>query len=70
MSLLLRGADLVDGSGAPRSERARLYADPAWRERARPDAEKVRPNFPEKASIEETVRHHALRGRALGEVAI
>ena len=41
----------------PRSERARLYADPAWRARARPDVEKVRPNFPEKASIEETDRH-------------
>ena len=53
----------------PRSERARLYADAGWRERARPDADKVRPNFPEKVSIEETGRHHALRGRPLGELA-
>jgi N-acyl-D-aspartate/D-glutamate deacylase len=53
----------------PRAERARLYADPAWRERARPDAQKIRPNFPEKASIEETRLHRALRGRPLGEIA-
>jgi N-acyl-D-aspartate/D-glutamate deacylase len=53
----------------PRAERAGLYADPAWRERARPEVSKAWAKRWAKMSIEETGRHHALRGRTVAELA-
>jgi N-acyl-D-aspartate/D-glutamate deacylase len=53
----------------PRAERAGLYADPAWRERARPEVSKAWAKRWAKMSIEETGCHHALRGRTVAELA-
>jgi N-acyl-D-aspartate/D-glutamate deacylase len=53
----------------PRAERAGLYADPAWRERARPEVSKAWAKRWAKMSIEETGRHHGLRGRTVAELA-
>ncbi len=53
----------------PRAERAGVYADPAWRERARPEVNKAWATRWAKMSIEETERHQALRGRTVAEVA-
>ena len=53
----------------PRGERAGVYADQAWRERARPEVSKAWATRWSKMSIEETGRHHALRGRTVAELA-
>jgi N-acyl-D-aspartate/D-glutamate deacylase len=53
----------------PRAERAAVYADPAWRERARPEVSKAWAERWAKMSIEETERHQDLRGRTVAEVA-
>ncbi len=53
----------------PRGERAGIYADQAWRERARPEVSKAWEKRWSKMSIEETGRHHALRGRTVAELA-
>jgi N-acyl-D-aspartate/D-glutamate deacylase len=53
----------------PRAERAGIYADPAWRERARPEVSKAWAQRWAKMSIEETERHPDLRGRTVAEVA-
>jgi N-acyl-D-amino-acid deacylase len=54
---------------APREERAALYADPAWRERAREVTLEAWEARWAKTSIEETGIHTALIGRPLDEVA-
>jgi N-acyl-D-amino-acid deacylase len=48
--------------GRPRQERAALYADPAWRQRARPDMAKFWGDRFTKATVEETQVHQALKG--------
>jgi len=53
----------------PRGERAGVYADQAWRERARPEVSKAWATRWSKMSIEETGRHQALRGRTVAELA-
>ncbi|MCB0994559.1 MAG: amidohydrolase family protein, partial [Acidimicrobiales bacterium] len=53
----------------PRDQRARIYADSAWRDRARPDILGVRPGAYDRISVEETVAHAELRGRSLAAVA-
>ena len=73
---LARAAAFGEVLAVPQRERARIYADPAWRERARrdtappgsdnwrptaPGAEARRPFFPwSKISVAETSVHHAL----------
>src|SRR2546427_505569 len=53
----------------PSEQRAALYADRAWRDRARPQvAGGFAAKWP-KATIEETERHRDLRGRTLTELA-
>ncbi len=54
---------------SPAESRARLYADPAWRDRARPDVERPRPGAYERISIEETTVHAGLVGRTMASVA-
>jgi N-acyl-D-aspartate/D-glutamate deacylase len=53
----------------PRAERAAVYADPEWRERARPEVSKAWAKRWAKMSIEETGCHHALVGRTVAELA-
>ena len=54
---------------APRDERAALYADPAWRDRARAvTLDAWRHRWP-KTSVEETARHHDVVGVPLDELA-
>jgi len=54
---------------APREQRAEVYADPAWRERARSGAGGVFAIKWDKTTIAETERHRALMGRAMTEIA-
>ena len=53
----------------PREQRADLYADAGWRERARPEVASSWGSRWEKASVQETARFGALVGRPLTEVA-
>jgi N-acyl-D-amino-acid deacylase len=53
----------------PRAERAALYADPEWRARARPEAERFFAQRLEKTSVDETTLHPELVGRPVSEVA-
>jgi N-acyl-D-amino-acid deacylase len=53
----------------PREQRAELYADAGWRERARPEVAKSWGARWEKASVQETTRFGAMVGRPLAEVA-
>src|SRR5438067_3196439 len=54
---------------APRARRADVYADPAWRERARSGAGGVFATKWDKTTIAETERHRALMGRPMTEIA-
>jgi N-acyl-D-aspartate/D-glutamate deacylase len=53
----------------PAESRAALYANPAWRDRARPDVFRPRPGAYERISIEETRLHRQLIGRTLASLA-
>ena len=53
----------------PASQRAAVYADPAWRARARADVERPRPGAYQRISIEETTKHPELIGRTMADVA-
>jgi N-acyl-D-aspartate/D-glutamate deacylase len=53
----------------PREKRVELYADPAWRERARPEVASSWGSRWEKASVQETARFGDMKGRPLTEVA-
>jgi N-acyl-D-amino-acid deacylase len=52
----------------PRDDRARVYADPAWRDRARPQIEEHRPGAYWRCSVEETEIHGAVRGRSMEDL--
>jgi N-acyl-D-amino-acid deacylase len=52
----------------PRDDRARVYADPAWRDRARPQIEEHRPGAYWRCSVEETEIHGAIRGRSMEDL--
>lgn len=54
---------------APRSERAAIYANPAWRDRARGESSGMWGNRWDKTIISESDRHVDLIGRGLAEVA-
>ncbi len=54
---------------APRAERAAIYADPAWRDRARGESSGMWGNRWAKTTISESDRHGDLVGRLLTEVA-
>jgi N-acyl-D-aspartate/D-glutamate deacylase len=54
---------------APREQRADVYADPAWRERARSGAGGVFSTKWDKTTIAETERHRALLGRTMTDIA-
>jgi N-acyl-D-aspartate/D-glutamate deacylase len=55
---------------APREQRADIYADPAWRERVRPEIERVWGHALKKVTIDETELHVGLRnGPTLTEIA-
>ena len=54
---------------APREARAAVYADPAWRARARTGAGGVFSTKWDKTTIAETERHQALMGRSLTDIA-
>jgi len=56
---------------APHESRADIYADPAWRERARNAADEggVFNTKWEKTTIDETERHRNLMGRSLADIA-
>src|SRR5437868_1835776 len=53
----------------PRERRADVYADPAWRERARAGAGGVFDTKWDKTTIAETERHRDLMGRTLTDIA-
>jgi N-acyl-D-amino-acid deacylase len=53
----------------PRDVRAKVYADPEWRDRARPDVLVARPGAYDRISIEETEMYRDLRGRSMNELA-
>jgi N-acyl-D-aspartate/D-glutamate deacylase len=53
----------------PRARRAELYADPAWRDRARPTTLATWSHRWSKIDVEETTVHHDLVGRTLAELA-
>ena len=53
----------------PREQRAQLYARPEWRERARHGIARHRPNFYDKAVIQESARHPELCGRRIAALA-
>jgi N-acyl-D-aspartate/D-glutamate deacylase len=53
----------------PAESRAAIYADPAWRERARPDVFRPRPGAYDRISIEETQEHRQLIGRTMATLA-
>jgi N-acyl-D-aspartate/D-glutamate deacylase len=53
----------------PADARAKVYADPEWRDRARRDVGRPRPGAYERISIEETSAHPALVGRTMSSVA-
>ncbi|MBV9410110.1 MAG: amidohydrolase family protein [Acidimicrobiia bacterium] len=53
----------------PRAQRADIYADPSWRERARSGAGGVFSTKWDKTTIDETERHLALIGRPMTEIA-
>src|SRR4051794_24280887 len=53
----------------PRERRVDIYADPAWRERARSGSGGVFATKWDKTTIAETDRHGALMGRSLAEIA-
>ncbi len=53
----------------PRQERAALYADPSWRDRARPTTLERWSHRWGKVDVEETLAHQALVGRRLDELA-
>jgi len=53
----------------PADTRAKLYADPDWRDRARPDVERPRVGAYHRISVEETQRHTDLVGRTMHDVA-
>jgi N-acyl-D-aspartate/D-glutamate deacylase len=56
--------------GAPRAQRADIYADPAWRERVRPEMDRVWGHAWVKTTIDETEKHTALRhGPSIAEIA-
>jgi N-acyl-D-aspartate/D-glutamate deacylase len=52
-----------------RDERAKVYADKDWRDRARPDVLVARPGAYDRISIEETTKHRDLRGRTMNDLA-
>jgi N-acyl-D-aspartate/D-glutamate deacylase len=55
---------------APRERRADIYADPAWRERVKPEVERIWGHALKKVTIDETELHAALRdGPTLTEIA-
>lgn len=49
-------------------DRQQIYADAAWRDRARADVERPRPGAYERISIEETTQHRDLIGVPMAEV--
>jgi N-acyl-D-aspartate/D-glutamate deacylase len=53
----------------PADARAKVYADPVWRDRARSDVERPRPGAYDRISIEETRAHPELVGRTMASVA-
>jgi N-acyl-D-aspartate/D-glutamate deacylase len=53
----------------PRADRARVYADASWRDRARPQIEQHRPGAYWRCSIEETELHRAVRGRSMEDLS-
>jgi N-acyl-D-amino-acid deacylase len=53
----------------PRQQRADVYADPAWRERAKADSGGVYGSRWHKTTIAETEKHAALKGRTLADLA-
>jgi N-acyl-D-aspartate/D-glutamate deacylase len=53
----------------PRERRADIYADPAWRERARSGAGGVFATKWDKTTIAETQRHRDLMGRTMADIA-
>lgn len=55
---------------APRERRADIYADPAWRDRVRPEVERIWGHALKKVTIDETELHASLRdGPSLTEIA-
>lgn len=52
----------------PRAERAQLYADPAWREQARPAFDRVWSGHATKISVAETEIHLDLLGQSIAEI--
>jgi N-acyl-D-amino-acid deacylase len=54
---------------APRQQRADVYADPAWRARARSGAGGVFATKWDKTTIAETEKHRSLMGRTLSDIA-
>src|SRR5436190_5197187 len=59
----------VEALELPRDTRALKYADPAWRDRARPDVLVARPGAYDRISIEETEKYRDLRGRSMNDLA-
>jgi N-acyl-D-aspartate/D-glutamate deacylase len=53
----------------PADARAKVYADPDFRDKARPDVERPRSGAYDRISVEETVKHTELIGRTMNEVA-
>jgi N-acyl-D-aspartate/D-glutamate deacylase len=53
----------------PAESRAGLYADPSWRDRARPDVVRPRPGAYDRISIEETRLHGDLVGQTMAALA-
>src|SRR3954447_17813351 len=59
----------VEALELPRDARAKVYADPAWRDRARPNVLVARPGAYDRISIEETEMYRDLRGKSMNELA-
>jgi len=65
---MVPGFDVV--LAAPRAQRADIYSDPVWRERVRPELERVWGHAFGKTTVAETDRHSAIQnGPSLREIA-